>query len=251
TGNHSGYDFSVLNYVINMLGLRISYNFTWWYVSVYYCMVFISPFVFSYLKGRIKNTYVILVACLFLIMVACYFGYAYHINDIEHYLTIARNIGLSSWTIYPVIFIEGMVYARYDVMENILGRISVLESLLLLLAVFVLRTLFTRMAGDFIFDIVFVIPFVIGLSGTLGRCRYVKEFYAFIGKYSSYMWFVHAYFYAYLFFNLVMRSDASALVYLQVCIYSLLAAMVFSFVMNDRDILFRRYRDFLDRTIQK
>ena len=209
SGNHSGFDYSLLNYILNLIGLRSSYNATWWYVSVYYCMVLLSPIIFSVLNGKIKLKYVLLIfgmGCICLIGVLCY---AYAINDFSHYLTIFKNLIQSALVVYLTIFIEGMICSKYDILEKLASKMNFISATALLIVTFIARALLIRIPGDSVFDVVLTIPFVLSVSVLFLNSKYLKKVLIFIGKYSAYMWYCHPYFYAYLFFSPVNGSTNS------------------------------------------
>ncbi len=229
TGNNNGFDYSLLNYLLNMIGLRSTFNATWWYVSVYYCMILASPLIYAFLIGKIDKKKIIALVATFVLLLLAFFGYAIVIKDFDHYFTIFKNLAQSALVVYLVIFFEGMLCARFDILETIAEKLNLLTALLVLLITFVLRTLIIRIPGDSVFDVIFIIPFVLSVSKLFSYSKYLRRFNIFIGGYSSYMWYSHPYFYAFLFYDMVQRSDLSLLVYVQVVLYSLLASIIFSF----------------------
>lgn len=238
-GNPYEFDFSPLSYILNLLGLRSSYNATWWYISVYYCMILVSPLIYSFLKGRIPKKIVITVIVL---VVAAILGYVIVIHDLIRCLKIFSNLLQSALSVFLVIFAEGMLCARFDLLEKFASKLNLITALLLLLVTFLIRMVLIRFPGDSIFDVLVIIPFVVSVSRILAGSKYLKEGLAFIGKYSAGMWYCHPYFYAYLFFTAVMRSDISFLVYLQVCLYSFVSAFLFDRIEGLLDRLFGTLR---------
>ena len=241
-GNPYEFDFSPFSYILNLLGLRSSYNATWWYISVYYCMILVSPLIYSFLKGRIPKKFVIGVILLGVLGVCAILGYAFVIHDLIHYLKIFSNLLQSALSVYLIIFAEGMLCARFDVLEKLASKLNLLTALLLLLITFLVRALLIRIPGDSVFDVLLIVPFVVSVSRILVGSKCLKEGLTFIGKYSAEMWYCHPYFYAYLFFTAVMRSDISFLVYLQVCLYSFVAAFLFDRIEGLLDRLFGTLR---------
>lgn len=230
TGNNNGFDYSLSNYLLNLLGLRSTFNATWWYVSVYYCMILSSPIIYSVLIGKIEKKNLYLMIASLILLVALYFGYAFIIKDFEHYFIIFKNLAQSALVVYMIIFAEGMACARFSILEYLAEKLNQFSAFLILILTFVLRSLVIRIPGDSVFDIIFIVPFVLSVSCLFSYSNYLSKLYIFIGRFSSYLWYSHPYFYAFLFFGLVMRSDMSLLVYLQVVVYSLFASVIFDFV---------------------
>lgn len=230
TGNNNGFDYSLVNYILNMLGLRSTFNATWWYVSVYYCMILTSPIIYSILTGKIKRKTVALFCTAIGFVLLLYFGYAFFIHDFDHYFTIFKNLAQSALVVYMIIFTEGMICARFSILEILAEKMNAFIALAILVLTFILRSMVIRIPGDSVFDIIFIVPFVLSVSRLFSDSKYFRKINAFIGNYSSYMWYSHPYFYAFLFYGMVMRSDMSLFVYLQVVIYSLLASVVFDLI---------------------
>ena len=132
--------------------------------------------------------------------------------------------------IYLIIFMEGMFCGKYPFHDYIASKLNAVSSLIILLITFVFRALIIRAPSDCLFDIIFVIPFVISVAKLLCYSLFAKKVFGYLGKYSSYMWYSHAYFYSYLFFDLVFRCDLSFFVYAQVVIYSLAVSILFELV---------------------
>lgn len=228
-GKQYGFDYSLPNYLLNMLGLKSDYNATWWYVVIYYCMVLISPIVYSLLNEKFDKRKVLLVCVIFLSAVIIYFTYGLIINDFAHYIKMASKIVQSALYVYTLIFIEGMLCVHYGIFEKLSERINLFGFVIILFITFLLRVVLIRIPSDPIFDVLLIMPFVFSVSVILDKLSLLTSVYRYFGKYSTYMWYLHAYFYAYLFYDLVKQSDYSVVVYLQVVFYSLTAAIAFTY----------------------
>ena len=235
SGNQNGFDYSIGNYLLNLLGIRATYNGTWWYILVYYYMILISPIVYV-LLNKLKTKHYIFLIVLFVAS----FGIAFISGHlIDYYKTVSGFIQ-NYIAMYLIIFMEGMFCGKYPLLDLISSKLNAFTSMLLLIAVFVLRVLLIRAPSDSLFDLVLIVPFVIGITKLFSYSKHLTEGLSFVGNYSSYMWYAHAYFYSYLFFNIVFRSDYSLLVYLQVVIYSLATAILFTFIEKKLDSLFKK-----------
>ena len=235
--NSHGFDYSFLNFILNMLGLRTSYNATLWYVPLYYCMILLSPLFYAVLNGKISFRLVVWLAIAGIFCSATILCYAYMINDLPHYLMIFSNLIQSPFTIYMTVFFEGMACCRFLILDKISRKMGLLTNLLLLTATFVLRTMVIRVPGDYVFDIMFIIPFILSVSGLMSYSKYLSTALCRLGNYSSYMWYSHPYFYSYLFFGFIRKSDISLFVYAQVVLYSMTTSLFFSFVEKNLDKL--------------
>ena len=203
-------------------------------------MILCSPIIYSVLNGRIKTEKLIAIAIIGFLLTGSVLMHSYFINDFNHYFTIFKNLAQSALVVYLTIFTEGMICSKYNVLEYLATKLNLLKSTFILLLTFILRVLLVRIPGDSVFDILLIIPFVLSSSKILSYTRHLKEILVFFGRYSTYMWYSHPYFYAFLFYDLVLHSDVSLFVYLQVVIYSLLASIAFSFVESKINNLCKR-----------
>lgn len=222
------FDYSLPTFIINALGLRTDYNGTLWYISLYYCMIFVSPLVYIFLKKVDLKKFVITLVGIAIIATII----AFASGDIIAFLKEISKFIQHYQTIYLLIFMEGMFCGRYELIETIYSKLNLLTAIFLLAIVYVARTLLIRAPSDSLFDLVFTLPFVISVVKILSYSKGLRKVFAFMGKYSAYIWYSHAYFYSYLFYDLVTRSDMSLLVYLQVVIYSLTCGIVFDSIIK-------------------
>ena len=232
------FDFSPLNLLLNALGLKSDYNATWWYILVYYCMVLSSPIIYWFLDRFEPKRLFLIVLGVGILAGGAFLGFAFLNGDPERWLRIASNLAQSALSVYMIIFAEGMICAKYGILDMIAGKLNTITSAVMLLLTIIVRVLIIRIPGDSVFDVLLIIPFVISFTTLVSRSKILSKVFAFFGRYSSYMWYWHPYFYAYLFFFLAQRSDLSLLVYLQVVAYTLLASVIFTYLEKGLDKLF-------------
>lgn len=225
TGNQDGFDYSLSNVILSLLGLRTSFNGTWWYIAVYYRMVLLSPIIYVLLnKMKLKDYLIIIGLGIASFIIAFISG-----HFIEYFKSISVFIQ-NFVIIYIVIFAEGMFCGRYKFLDYIASKLNFITSLLLLIITYILRVLLIRAPSDSLFDIVLTIPFVLSITKLISYSNIISNFLHYMGNYSTYTWFIHAYFYSYLFFNTVYRADMSLLVYVQVVLYSLVSSILFDYI---------------------
>lgn len=228
----SFFDFSFENILLNLIGLRSSFNSTWWYISVYYIMVLVSPLVYIILKKFKLKEYLICIGVFVLSIV---------VSAVSGNLIIflkAISFCLQYYVItYLLIFMEGMFCARYKLMEFVAKYLNAFTALILLTVVFITRVILIRVPSESLFDLVLTLPFIVGFTVVVSRTKHLEDMFVFLGKYSSYIWYVHAYFYAYLFFGWVIKSDAMIVVYTQICLYSLICSLIFDKIEH---LIFKR-----------
>ena len=234
-GNPYGFDYSPINYILNLIGIRATFNSTWWYILIYYIMVLVSPLVYVLLK-KFKTKHYLAIILLFILSVAVSL-ISGHLVD---YLKFISKTIQNYTVIYLLIFMEGMFCARYPFLDHLASKMNALTSLVLLLLTFIARALLIRAPSDCLFDLVMIVPFILSFTKLISYSDIVLKILSYLGKYSSYIWYVHAYFYSYLFFNLVFRSDLSLFVYLQIMLYSLASSILFDLLERKLNALFQR-----------
>lgn len=218
-----GFDFSLGNFLPSLIGIKEGYNGTLWYVRVYYLMLIVSPFFYILLKRINVKGYLFCGAVFGLSLIVAVIS-----GNFMPYLKQLSLFIQNNTMVYILIFAEGMFCARYSLIDVIGSRLNVVTSIIVLVAVYVLRSMLIRAASDPLFDLILITPYIIAFTRLLSYSNRVTAFFGYFGKYSAYMWYSHAYFYSYLFFVYVERFDASLLVYLQVVFYSLVCGIAFT-----------------------
>lgn len=234
-GNQNGFNFELSNYLLNLIGVTCSFNSTWWYVCIYYYMILLSPIFYIILKKFNLKEYAIIIS-IFLLSIIISFITGNGIIYLKAISGFIQNYVI----IYILIFAEGMFSARYNLIDIVGNKLNLATSILLLIITYLLRALLIRAPSDCLFDLVFTLPLIIALTKIITYLKYIPRLLEYIGKYSTYIWFTHSYFYSYLFFRLVIKADQSILVYIQVIIYSLLTSIILTFIENNITKLFNK-----------
>lgn len=226
-GNQDGFDYSLLNIVLNVIGIRATFNGTWWYVLVYDYMVLISPLVYLLLNKLDLKGYLIIIGAFILSVII-----AFVTGNLIPYLKGVSSFIQHYQIIYLIIFMEGMFICKYPILDWLYNKLNIITAILLFAVCYIVRNMIIRAPSDSLFDIVFIIPVIVSMLKIIGDNKYINKVLGFLGKYSTYMWLDHAYFFAYLFFRLVFKCDYSFIVYIQVIGYSLLTAILLTFIEN-------------------
>lgn len=226
-GNPDGLYITPKTYLLTMLGLAHYVNETWWYVRQYYLMICLSPILYFILKKYDLKKY-----CITIGIVALSIIIAFVSGNGMIYLKTISGIIQKQYLIITLIFLEGMFCAQYNLINIVADKLNFLTSLIVLIMTYLLRAFLLRGPGDPLFDLVLITPFIISIVRLLSYSKYIAKMLEFLGKYSTHMWFNHSYFYAYLFFDLVVQSDLSLLVFIQTVILSLTTAIIFTMIEN-------------------
>lgn len=216
-----GFDFSLKTYLLNLLGLSSTYNATLWYVSEYYFFLLISPIVYI-LVNKINIKSIIYIIVVFI----CILSLGFITGNLFNILVIISKSIQTQFTIYLIIFIEGMFVSKYEIFNYFDKYNNVLVSLIGIIVIYILKALVQRDPSDTLFDIVFIAPFIYFSITIINKSNYLNKILSIFGRYSTYMWYTHAYYYAYLFFGIIIKCNLSLFVYIQVVIYSILSAII-------------------------
>lgn len=219
-------EIDAIRFIESLLGLSYFYNDTWWYVSQYYAMVLCAPIIFI-LLNKIKKKETIILSSIF----ALSFVVAAILGQLPAYIKFYSKNIQTQFMMFLIIFIEGMFISKYNLADIIGGELNRLTSAFVVIVIFVLRIVLIRAPSDSLFDLVLIVPFVIALAYLLKDIK-DNNLLVFLGNYSTYMWFVHSYFYAYIFFDLVIQCDQSIFVYIQTVLYSLATAIMLTGIEN-------------------
>lgn len=232
------FDFSFDIFIPNLLGFRTDYNSTLWYIPVYYLMILLAPIIYSLLNNKhLKKIIISFVIICFVVI-----GIVLVTGNIYSFYKAMSGFIQSYFVCYIVIFVEGMICGKYPIIDTIASKLNILTSVILVIVVYIVRSLIIRAPSDWLFDVILTLPFVIGITKLFSYSNVLVKGLSFIGIYSSYMWYSHSYFYAYLFNDLVIHNDISFFVYIQVVIYSLVCGILFSFVIKKIEKLFKQNR---------
>ena len=226
-------------FILNFLGISNSYNGAWWYMYQYLKMVLLLPVfdvlisVYKAKKDRIVHIIALLAVilgsiCLILINKALF-------NSIIDYFQPA----------YYLCFLMGFIIARfklYELFYKLLGKnIMYILGVLGFIAVIAARIKIAKDASsaglDFIFVPVFVYGFLVIVDCLFKR---VGKLFSFFGKYSTFIWLTHVFFYDHYAKKLVMATHFSTGIYLTLVIMSLITAIILSYIFSNLLKIFKK-----------
>lgn len=220
--------FSVRELVLNFFGLLSTYNREWWFLSTYIICTAMFPLIKKMADKLSVLMYVFIVLC---------FLHAFLMLErtgIFKLYDIADNI-FKYLMPYVVCFCSGVLIAKKAAFSAVAEKTDKLRfrsllSLGLIILVFVLREVLSVLTLEFLYVILFVYALRMLLSDTVR----INRIFAFLGRYSSYMWLTHSFFCYY--FGIVAKSIVffkwSLITLLILTGYSLAASVLIDFVWN-------------------
>ena len=185
-------DFTLKTLLLNLLGVNSVYNFFSWFVAFYIYAMIIMPLVSRIIDKRLYVGTTLFICIAYVLEVAIHqFIPNYTEND-----WLQRLFDCFSMT--PIMLI-GYLYARKKIFTSIRipDKWYMLPVAMLLIAlIFVARYCKGYILGfnlDFIYAPIFILSILIIFS--MYNLHYVSCIMQLLGKYSVYMWFIHALFF--------------------------------------------------------
>lgn len=198
-------DFNIRNYVLNLLALKSTYVFEWWYIHSYLYEIILSLIVL----GTIKNKY-----CRVIIGI-CYFV-------IIDYWLLYFGIQID---FVPVYFYTGMFIAKHNIFNRLLGYKYVNS-----VTCFVGLIIFTliRLNNGALYDFIVAPIYIVGLTYFIKKNKYVTAILLKLGKESMNMWLVHPVYiyYYYSVSKLILGFRNKIVVFLVLLLLSYITSLV-------------------------
>lgn len=229
-------EFDIKEFLLNFLGISSSYNGAWWYVLQYVKMLLLFPLINCFFE-KIRDRLVVKEKVILYGLIALGF--------IGLFL-FSRNLFVETVDFFKpafmLCFVSGYLVSRFGVYEwagkllpekaaNILGILS------LIIVVFV-RIFVQTNPYEATFDFILVPFFVWGVVSIFKCLRPAETILAFFGKYSTYMWLCHVFFYDKYAKNIVMLSRFSTGIYFSLVLLSLIASVCLTFLY---DVIVRKH----------
>ncbi len=175
---------------LNMTAMEPTYNGTWWYVRQYLWMLLSAPFIKMVLQGDKRRRIIaaLSAAVVLTILILLHKVQAWNI----YYEWIRSHVQ----AIFNLIFFEGYLaaYLQDTKKESFAGKkVPAIIPVIIMLAAVVIRYLTSIEAGESRQDILIVPIFIWGMVYVFRNLGFIEKFFGFFGKYSLYMWLMHAY----------------------------------------------------------
>lgn len=222
------FEFDIIDFLLNLFGLKISFVGTWWYISTYIWFILLLPLLtFLFKNGNSILLDVIKSLCL-LFFIWFFIEYISPQNFYEYLKTI--------FTVYFVILIEGILVAKHNLFNKILNRINIskktkiLLSFILISSVFFVRYTWANSAtwnkGDFLLVPLLIFSLILLYNEVREENLFMKVL-SVVGQYSFYIWLVHPILRYNPFLKLITLPRFSILIYLWVLFLSYIAAIIY------------------------
>lgn len=187
--------FSLKEFLLNMSGLSYSYNGTWWYVLYYAKIMLILPFVAAFFHRfskpeQEKKKRIFYAAALLAVLLCLFSGLLWFPRLFELMLWAAHDLRIS----FFLVFLVGYMMARFSVYQKLSGEKMLIKGVIALVVSVAVRVLLSDDPAYAKTDFLIVPVFVFGTLVLLERLPRLSAVLRFFGGLSTYMWFVHTFF---------------------------------------------------------
>ena len=210
------FDYSMKHVVANFTGWYWSWNNHTWFLFPYVLLSFISVALFKLNKRFMPEliTVVTLVLSFLCAFIISRYG----------------NLVSKSYLIYhPILVVECMfpfqlgalLYVRRECLGRMLKKMTSIEALVALCALFLVKSIFKTHAFNSVYAFTIIMLFL-----NVKLSVIVKRILAFLGKYSTGIWFIHGFVGVHIFKNEINQMHSPFLIFLVVATVSLLCSFV-------------------------
>lgn len=216
--------FDLSEFLLNLFGISSTYNGAWWYVAFYTKILLILPLcdcvltLFKSSKEKLIEAlfYIAILGALLAFYIADSFYFGRFVSSFQPAFLLCFLVGflISRFQLYELairLFTKKIAYAL-----GILGFILVIAC----------RVKIAKDASSAGLDFIFVPVFVFGFVVLMELWTPVSKIFEYMGKYSTFMWLTHVFFYDHYSKKLVMASHVSIGIYLMLLILSFASAYV-------------------------
>ena len=202
---------SLANLITTALGISTQFNGEWWYIKQYLVLVALFPALYMLFQGTRDNRHLSLKLILSVI------------------ITYAVSRLLHAQFTYCLIFIEGIMVARYRIFDRVnlhfentrhAGAIAIA----IIMATFIIRTPLASEAASSFPDVIIIAPFIYSVISLLGSKKH--RILASFGKHSTSLWLSHTFLIYYYFQPIILMPKYSVLIFFWALFLSLLVAIL-------------------------
>lgn len=225
-----GIPFDIEEFVLNFIGIKSTYNGAWWYVFFYVKLLLILPLAYRFFYYVKDKSYIVMQVILYGIILVTFL--AIYLFDKELYSKIYNFLQMP----FLYCFLMGIVIAKFNLYElcfKIFNKRKQIVYILGVLGMILCIAARIHMAKDALsvgFDFIFVPVICFGFLSIVCLSKRLSQFFAFFGKYSTYMWLTHVFFYDKYAKSIVMSTRVSLGIYATLVVCSLLASMVLTYL---------------------
>lgn len=207
--------------VLNIFGIKSTYNGEWWFFSLY-----IELLLLFYFISRLNVKWKYYIGIMLLTLIICRMLNKF--LPLDDYGIIGRHIKMI--IIDMNIFMMGSFFSKYDIFNVIINkidkyRIGAVVCLVSLIVPILVRA-YIPLIG--ITELIFVPVFIIGIV-YISKLRFISKYLEFLGKHSMNLWLIHSFFIYYFLNDITFIFNSPIVMFMIVTAMSLFCSLVIEF----------------------
>ncbi len=199
-------------FIRSLLGIDSTYNLSWWYVKQYILMVLFAPILLIPLCTFSRKSIAAILRVIIGLMI-----------------WIGAVSALGGSLTYSLIFIEGVIVQKSKLFDRFYIRKTFCATVVLFI-IFVFKSAISQKSDMIKLDVIAIMLFMLSVRTLLNHSQKVTSLFEWIAKYSTYMWLTHMFFSYYYFQSLVILTNISTLIYIELVSLTLLVSAVLNHV---------------------
>lgn len=206
--------FSVYEFINNIILLKSSYNWEWWFARPFIILMFFFPLIIRFFndnkekkqgeKISIDIMKVIFLAVIITTILPQILELPFFdaFRGTEYYSVLNETLG-----VLPS-FMSGYIFAKYKLFEryNSLLKNKIIRFIISALIVAGIFEFRCKTGVNMDYDYIYAPIFIISCTNIINEIKYIKSIFISIGKLSAYMWLMHSFFCYYYFQSFIYMS---------------------------------------------
>lgn len=219
------YKFEVKEFILNLLALTTSYNHPAWFLRLYVMLILIYPMLIKIVDRYNKN--IVIIVSFITNIIGMIITKFYYISGLNSIVIDLISILLGG----QFLFLLGIIVAKYAIFDKVKERIGNNKvkyySLFLIITMLIITVIDISVIGE-IAKLILIPIFIFTLANIISEDIFISR----LGKHSTNIWLVHAFFYDYLFGDIVYSPKYSILVFLYLLVLCLFTSYMINLIYN-------------------
>lgn len=219
------YKFEIKEFILNLLALRTSYNHPAWFLRLYVILILIYPMLIKIVNRYNKN--IVIIISFITNIIGMIMTKLYYISGSNSIVIDLISIFLGG----QFLFLSGIIVSKYAIFNKVKEKIGDSKvkyySMFLIITILIVTVIDISVIGE-ISKLILIPIFIFTLSNIISEDIFISR----LGKYSTNIWLIHAFFYDYLFSDIVYAPKYSILIFLNLIILCLFVSYLIKLIYN-------------------